>query len=303
MDRLDGLSYRQIKAFLTTAKYENFTKAAEELHMTQASVSRNIAALEEQVGIILFVRFKSRARLTDAGVLLAKDLATVLKQMDNAFDKALELQECRYNTLRIGDFDTTSEEMYLFPIVEQFEKKNPHVEVNIERNTPLDIIDGINKHLFDVAFVSSVFESLIDFSDYSSIKIKEFPPCIIISKRHTLFNKKELTYQDFLDNKIITLGEKEYSGYSETVNQVIKQYGFNPANKVIAKNPRNISIDLKRGDCIAILDEYYTPGRREDFRYIPLEGSKVRCSFNLVYNESSNPNVKSFVTCAKKADL
>ena len=125
MDRFDGLSYRQLKTFLVTAKYENFTKAAEELNMTQATVSRNIAALEEILGIVLFIRFKSRARLTDAGALLAKKLEEVSKQFNSTVDKAYELQECRYNTLRIGDFDTTLEDLYLFPIVELFEKKHP----------------------------------------------------------------------------------------------------------------------------------------------------------------------------------
>ena len=65
------ITLQQINVFLTAAKYGNFTKASEELHMSQSSVSRNIVFIEDALGIILFVRFKKRVRLTSAGEYLS----------------------------------------------------------------------------------------------------------------------------------------------------------------------------------------------------------------------------------------
>lgn len=75
---LSGITFGQIEIFLTAAKYENFTKTAEVLYMTQASVSRNILSMENALGLVLFIRYRHRVSLTNAGKSLAEELQQIM---------------------------------------------------------------------------------------------------------------------------------------------------------------------------------------------------------------------------------
>ena len=66
------MELRILRYFLTVAKEQSFTKAAEQLHITQPTLSRQLAAFEEELGIVLFVRNGKSITLTDEGILLKK---------------------------------------------------------------------------------------------------------------------------------------------------------------------------------------------------------------------------------------
>ena len=63
------MEFRVIRYFLAVAREENITKAAEKLHLTQPTLSRQLRELEEELGTELFVRGKRRTTLTEAGIL------------------------------------------------------------------------------------------------------------------------------------------------------------------------------------------------------------------------------------------
>ena len=66
------MELRVLRYFLTVAKEQSFTKAAEQLHITQPTLSRQLAALEEELGTVLFNRGGRNVTLTDEGILLKR---------------------------------------------------------------------------------------------------------------------------------------------------------------------------------------------------------------------------------------
>ncbi|MCA1748103.1 MAG: transcriptional regulator GcvA [Parasphingopyxis sp.] len=85
MRRLPPLA--AIRAFEAAARQENFTKAADELGMTQAAVSYQVKSLEQAVGAPLFLRERGRVRLTEAGAQLALQVTAAFETLDEAFDR------------------------------------------------------------------------------------------------------------------------------------------------------------------------------------------------------------------------
>jgi DNA-binding transcriptional LysR family regulator len=73
---------RQLRYFLTVAKEQNFTRAAEELHIAQPPLSRQIQQLEEELGVTLFERGSRPVRLTDAGRVLFNQAVHVLESVN-----------------------------------------------------------------------------------------------------------------------------------------------------------------------------------------------------------------------------
>ena len=66
------MELRLLRYFLTVAKEQSFTKAAEQLHITQPTLSRQMAAFEEDLGITLFIRNGKKISLTDEGIFIKK---------------------------------------------------------------------------------------------------------------------------------------------------------------------------------------------------------------------------------------
>ncbi|MFZ5558614.1 MAG: LysR substrate-binding domain-containing protein [Pseudomonadota bacterium] len=73
-----------LRGFDAVARHLSFTRAAEELHLTQSAVSRQIALLEERLGVALFARRTREVALTDAGAALHRDAGAALRQLDDA---------------------------------------------------------------------------------------------------------------------------------------------------------------------------------------------------------------------------
>ena len=72
------MELRLLRYFLTVAKEQSFTKAAEQLHITQPTLSRQMAAFEEDLGITLFIRNGKKISLTDEGILLKRRTLEIL---------------------------------------------------------------------------------------------------------------------------------------------------------------------------------------------------------------------------------
>lgn len=97
-----NLSFRQLEAFVAVARHTNFTRASEELHMTQAGLSAMIRELEAQVGIRLFERTTRRVRLTPAGERLLPVATRALAEIGSAFQGLRELGTSASARLRVG---------------------------------------------------------------------------------------------------------------------------------------------------------------------------------------------------------
>jgi len=125
-----------LKVFDVVARHQNLTTAAEELHVSQSAVSRQIAALESYLGVQLFTRERIGVRLTGLGALYASQIAP-------AFDtiaEATSLINQRYtdDVIRLRTY-TTLTARWLIPRLPQFRAQHPGVKVVINNSTlPLD---------------------------------------------------------------------------------------------------------------------------------------------------------------------
>jgi DNA-binding transcriptional LysR family regulator len=84
---------QQLRYFLTVAKEQNFTRAAEKLHIAQPPLSRQIQQLEGELGVALFERGSRPVRLTDAGRVLSNQAAQILESVDEFKGMAQRLRE------------------------------------------------------------------------------------------------------------------------------------------------------------------------------------------------------------------
>jgi len=302
--RIVNLTLQEINIFLVAAKYENYTRAAQELHLVQSSISRSIRSMEDSLGLVLFTNFKRNVKLTPAGRFLAESLSNQLPLLQHTLDEAYEIQRCNYNHLSIADTNSSSLEKYLLKIISRFRADNPEVDLALSRLTPAEVITGLDEGKYDIGILPKICRSIIEKQGYQFRNFINMPPSIILSSTHKAFQKKDLSYQDCLDSEIIMLKGGILDVYYDVTMQIMKQYGFSPDNIRIIDNPNSIPVELMRGDSISFMDEFFNLEENIGLRYIPLYDCNIQYGFDAVFSDNNkNRNIQKLLNCIDSLDL
>jgi DNA-binding transcriptional LysR family regulator len=125
VDPLEGLA-----AFITVAKHLSFTKAAEELSMSRATVSAQVQALEAKLGVRLLQRSTRAVVLTEAGAAYFQSLIGIIPQIREAERAALSYQEEVVGRLKMT-VPPEFAQIHMAPIIAEFLKRNPSVSIDV----------------------------------------------------------------------------------------------------------------------------------------------------------------------------
>ena len=157
------MELRVLRYFLTVAKEQSFTKAADQLHITQPTLSRQLKALEEELGTVLFNRGGHSITLTEDGLLLkrrALELIDLEDKIVDEFNGNDELLEGKI-TIGCGEFNTVE---IMAKICGIYKKKYPRVQIAIHTGTADKIYDMMNKGLVDIGlFMEPVDTEGLDY--------------------------------------------------------------------------------------------------------------------------------------------
>ncbi len=139
-------SHAALRTFESAARYESFTLAAKELHLTQSAVSRQVKELEDVIGVALFRRTGRRVALTEAGRQFATELSIDLDNIRRTMMRAISAGN-QTHALRVACLPTFAA-LWLIPRLPQFDKSHPDIQVNI--STRLRRFD-LSAERFDLA--------------------------------------------------------------------------------------------------------------------------------------------------------
>ena len=151
------MELRVLKYFLVVAREENITRAAQLLHITQPTLSRQLIQLEEELGVTLFKRSKYRIVLTDDGMLLrrrAQEIVDLAEKTQMEFERH---EESLSGEISIGCGETNAMS-FLSERIATFRRAHPLVRFNIYSATADDIKDRMEKGLLDLGLLAEPVE-------------------------------------------------------------------------------------------------------------------------------------------------
>lgn len=160
------MELRVLNYFLTIAREENFTRAARQLHVTQPTLSRQIADLEQELGVKLFVRSNHNIILTEDGMILKRRAQEILSLADKTKRDFLQKDEALSGTISIGSGEFRSTE-YLAKIIAGFRRKYPNVTYEIYSGNANNIRDYIKRGHLDIGLMSEP----IDMRKYNFVNM------------------------------------------------------------------------------------------------------------------------------------
>ncbi|MGC6465042.1 MAG: LysR family transcriptional regulator [Akkermansiaceae bacterium] len=141
---------RQVRSLVAVAETESFTKASEQLRVTQSAVSHSIRALETQLNCKLLERSGKRVALTQHGVVLFRRFKSVLSELERASEELGVLNRWGQGRLRVGVTHTLC--TFLLPeVMREFRELYPRCEIHIESGDTSDLVSCIDHSAIDLA--------------------------------------------------------------------------------------------------------------------------------------------------------
>ncbi|GGG55774.1 LysR family transcriptional regulator [Paenibacillus radicis (ex Gao et al. 2016)] len=147
------MELRQLYYFVKVAKKEHVTQAAEELHVAQSAVSRQIHQLEEELGVKLFLQKGRNLQLTPVGQLFLKRAEVILTDLERAVVEIHEFLDPEKGEIRLG-FPHSLGVSLIPQVVAAFRKLHPNVKFRFKQGMYPSLIRDMVKGEIDLAFIS-----------------------------------------------------------------------------------------------------------------------------------------------------
>lgn len=214
------MELRVLNYFLAIAREESFTKAAQQLHITQPTLSRQIAQLEEELGVDLFVRSNHNIILTEDGMILKRRAQEILSLADKTKRDFLHKDENLEGVISIGSGEFLSTRC-LTDCIAQFRRKHPLVRYEFYSGNAGNIRDQIERGLLDIGLMSEPID--IRKYEFISMPIKEEWGAFV-RENSPLIDKDFIAPQDLVDIPLILpLGDFAESHIGKWFGEYISQ--------------------------------------------------------------------------------
>ena len=186
------MEIRVLRYFLEIAREENMTRAAEHLHISQPSLSKEIKKLEEELGHTLFKRGNKSMHLTDEGMLLRKRAEDIIDMVDETADEFSTLDSITGGEIRIGCAESIQIK-YLAQAIKSFKEQYPDFIFHIFSGDTEPVAERLDRGLLDLA----VIVEPPNLSKYNYLTIPESDKWgVVMRKDSPLAEKSELTFED-----------------------------------------------------------------------------------------------------------
>lgn len=207
------MEFRVLKYFLTVAREENMTKAAELLYITQPTLSRQIAELEEEIGTPLFVRSNRNVTLTDAGMLFRRRVEELIALEDKIKEEFGGEQKQLTGTVSIGMAEAFSANI-VADTISDFRVKYPAVKFELFTAMADIVLERIDKGILDIGFLLEPIN--VDKYDFIRLPQKERLG-LYMRTDDPLAQKSEVLPEDMKDLPLIGPMRRELQQNSRNV--------------------------------------------------------------------------------------
>lgn len=195
-----NVTFRQLNAFVSVARYKSFTKAADELHLTQSSLSGLIKEMERQLDITLFDRTTRQIHLSDAGERLLPYALKVLDDMRLLSGEIYDLKDFHWGKVRIAASQQLAATI-MPTLIKDFKQKHPDVQVSLIDCGIAEVMERVQLLDADIGIGPEYPFS----TDIVAGELFSSPFYLIVRPDHSFANLTEVDWRDIPKGEIITL--------------------------------------------------------------------------------------------------
>jgi DNA-binding transcriptional LysR family regulator len=210
----------QLRVFEAVARHGNFTRAGEELHMAQSTVSTHIKKLTETIGVPLLEHLGKRIRLTAAGEEVHAVCRRLFQTFSGLDDGIADIRDLKAGKLRIA---TTTAGEYLLPqCLAHFAQRYPRIEVSLHVGSRQAILERLSHNADDLYFLTNPPEA----DTVVTHAILPNPLVALAPADHPLAREKDIAFERFAREPLLV--REQGSGTRLAVDRVFAEHRLQP---------------------------------------------------------------------------
>lgn len=218
-----SMDLRRLRYFVVVAEEQNFSRAAERLHMAQPPLSDQIKRLEQALGAKLFDRSSRGARLTEAGELLLGEARRLLVQADQTAEMVRRVGEGEVGRLTLG-FVPSASNSVLPPVLYEFRERYPDVQLYLQEMNPDWLVQGLHAGRIDVSFFYLPFEDRA----LAHEPVSREPLVVALPEAHEMAAEEEVDLCDLAGEPFVLPARYRMPGLHGQVVEACREAGFVP---------------------------------------------------------------------------
>lgn len=292
----------RLDVFHSVAKNLSFTKASQELHITQPAVTNHIKELETSLGISLFNREQNSITLTEAGALLFSYAQQSQENYTNLQYQLGLLKNSFSGKINIGA-STTVEQYVIPPILAKFQRRYPEIQINLTNYNTKHVEYEVSKRSIDLGLIEGN-------SNNREFKYIPFMEDEIVTIAHTSQNVSKKIQITLDELKVTPMVVREMgSGSLDVTMSKLKELNINHKDLNIVAylgSSESIKTFLANSNCISFVSIFAVKNEiaRGEFQIIDIEDLEITRTFNFIYPQGQqNELVNKFINfCLENKD-
>ena len=288
------MSIHRLPVFIAAARNLNFTKAAEELCISQTAISQQIKQLEQELGFELFVRSKRGVQLTPAGEAFYRRCRKISTQYNNAVALAEKIASGQETDLRIG-YVGAYELWSIADPVREYHKKFPQAEISFSLGSNSSVIKDLVLGKLDLAVLCSFG---VDLGPGLVGKVTSTEPCMLmISAEHPLAKQQVIRARDLKGIPIVVNRAQDNGSSASQIAGMYFNMGLGNNKRIYADDFYSLTLIIRSGLGISIVPRSMARWGLNGvvLRRIQVFHAKARTV--IVYSEGcQNPGVTAFTS-------
>jgi DNA-binding transcriptional LysR family regulator len=292
------MDVRDLEVFLSVAKHLNFTRAGEEVHLSQPSVSVRVRQLERDLGIKLFEQLGKKVALTEAGRLLIPYARRVVAALDDARHVIEEIQGLERGVLRIGA--STTPGIYLVPnLIAGFKRLYPKIEVHLEIKDTRRVEEGLIRNDYDFGFVGGHLVG----DEVKIVPWRTDEVVLIAPPEHPLAQRKQVQLKQLAGQQFIF--RESGSATRRAVNEELRSLNLQLEAVMEMDNPEAVKQAVQAGLGVAFLSRFAVGMelRAGTLVVVRARGLTIRRELKIAYRKDKHLSraAQAFIDVARQA--
>ncbi len=283
----------QLKCFFYACECLNFTEAASKVFITQSALSRNIAKLEDELELQLFIRDtgNKRVRLTPGGTVFYNGLRTMKEQFKELRCAAKKAESGHSGKLSLGIFEAEYVDESLQKAIQEFSLQYPEVELNLQKTGYKGLASGLQEGTFDIIF--TLFVEIENRNGIVYDDLYYLPARLALLKTHPLADQGNLTLIDFKDETFIIFPNEVAGRLNRLFMKTCQDAGFTPKT-VMAPDLKTQLLWIEIGRGIAVTSARSYIANSPEIEMIKLAGMDAMMYVRAWNKENYNPTIAIF---------
>lgn len=298
------MDIRYLRSFLTAAQCLSFTEAAKQLYLGQSALSKQIAELEEELGVELFIRHRYRPlELTPSGKTLLREGTALIDKVSETIEKTRQAKLGIRGNIKIGGFGV--EEAFLPHALRRFHSIYPQISIDIHMLSIRMIEESLESEELDIGFIPILGKN------YNSAKfmrrlIHRTPLCFLMPRNHPYASLSSIDIAAFANMPFIILSEAESAEGFNWFTNFCASRGFTPifSSKTTRLESAYLLVEAGMGISITGKEQAVLRHVSSNLACVAMEGEDACSSIVAEWKKSrNNPAIPLFLKVLETIDI